>query len=94
METKMVKVLRVDAWAVGKGVWDWNDVSVVDASLTLSLFETLTEDDLLQWMIDESLISEDCVDMVKVEDDSYNIIFLNKCNNFEPIFAMEYGVHY
>jgi hypothetical protein len=90
-ETKIARVLSIDAWAQGpeeERGWQWNQwhkVGTVDLS-------TLPESDadLLAWFVSEGFVNEKALIECEIEDDQYNYVLTVK-DTGEPLYAIEYG---
>lgn len=84
-----MRILSIDAWAGDEeGTWDWNNWHTVGQAGKEVL--DLTNDKLIEFMIEEGFLKQGCEKLVEVEDDGYNIVFSDR-ETFEPIFAIEYG---
>lgn len=84
------KILSIDAWREPEGGWTWN--AWYDTGSTFELEENESNRSILKKMREE-VLSEESKGLVAVEDDEYNMVIL-KASTREPIFAIEYGVHY
>lgn len=85
-----IRVLSVSA-IKDDGCWNWNDWYTV-AEISVEQFESFESDrQTIKFTRDTlGLLSEYSKGRVKVEDDGYNLLILDKSNNM-PLFAYEYG---
>lgn len=89
MEQKTCNILSIDAWAEGEDSWTWNQWFKV-GSCPLSLVDQPKES-ILEWFYREGFIRQ--TEEGDIEDDGHNVVIVD-AKTREPIFAIEYGIHY
>ena len=80
-------VLSIDAWGNPDEGYEWNSWHKVGL-IEVDLDEP--GQNLVKRMIDEGFIRPEAIDKVEVEDDGYNVVFMDKKTR-EPVYAIEYG---
>ena len=92
-----MKILSIDAWADGtddEPSWTWNAWYKI-GEISKDEFEALdTDAKLIEYMIESGYIKPEARSIVHVEDDQHNIVFQDSTENYQPVFAIEYGNDY
>jgi hypothetical protein len=86
-ENVVFPVLSIDAWGNPEDGYEWNSwhrVGLIEVDLDKP------EQNLIQRMVEEGFIKPEAFDWVEVEDDGYNVVFMDKKTR-EPVYAIEYG---
>ena len=83
-------ILSIDAWGNGQDGWEWNSWHKVGTIPALELASLQTDQELIEWMIDNDYMTERSIDRAYIDDDGYNFVFKDKADD-EPVFAIEYG---
>ena len=90
-DDKKCCILSIDAWRSADGGWDWNSCySIGECPLEVTKLGTRA---FLKWMRENSILSANSAGRVRVEDDQYNIVIVER-HSGEPLIAVEYGPHY
>ena len=88
--TTEANILSIDACGDGEGGWYWNSWHKVGTIPALELASLQTDQELIEWMIDNDFLTEEAIDLAFVDDDGYNLVFMDKFHD-QPVFAIEYG---
>ena len=89
-DDKKCRILRIDAWRNAGGGWDWNNWrSIGECPLEVT---KLSARAFLKWMRENRILSANSAGRVRVEDDQFNLVILER-HSGEPLIAVEYGLH-
>jgi len=90
-DDKKCCIWSIDAWRSAGGGWDWNSCySIGECPLEVTGLGTRK---FLKWLRDNGILTAKSAGRVRVEDDQYNLIILER-HSGEPLIAVEYGPHY
>lgn len=81
-----MKILSIDAWGNETDGYEWNNWHTVGTIDEIPK----TDDEIIQYFIDEGYLKPNAKGLVTLDDDQFNILILDK-RTLEPLFAIEYG---